>query len=133
MTEPKWTPAPWRECGHARGGCTCGLVWSVVHDFPVAEATIGKWGDPVPVLKRVNRKHEAAIELMEYGEVGEAMGKANARLIAAAPDLYEALQNITGRFEKCCRAMGSDDEFIAEATKSANAALAKARGEKSDD
>lgn len=21
------TPGPWRECGHDRGGCQCGLVW----------------------------------------------------------------------------------------------------------
>ena len=30
------TPGPWEECGHARGGCCCGNVWSLPLDFPVA-------------------------------------------------------------------------------------------------
>jgi hypothetical protein len=28
---------PWRECGHDRGGCQCGHVWSTPHDALVAE------------------------------------------------------------------------------------------------
>lgn len=33
----KMTPAPWRECGHDRGGCVCGLVWSLAADCTVAK------------------------------------------------------------------------------------------------
>lgn len=26
------TPGPWQECGHERGGCQCGFVWSIAAD-----------------------------------------------------------------------------------------------------
>jgi hypothetical protein len=56
-------------------------------------------------------------------------GEANAHLIAAAPELYAALKNLVPRFESACRRAGSDEEFAREATATARAALAKARGE----
>ena len=32
------TPGPWRECGHDRGGCRCGLVWSIPADAAIAKS-----------------------------------------------------------------------------------------------
>jgi hypothetical protein len=36
----KATAGPWRECGHDRGGCSCGLIWSLSEDLPVADASM---------------------------------------------------------------------------------------------
>lgn len=40
------TPGPWRECGHDRGGCSCGLIWCTERDELVAEVWQGD--DMVP-------------------------------------------------------------------------------------
>lgn len=91
MSEPKFTPGPWIVCPDV------GL------QIPVA--SVAKEG-----LKR-NVSHVAGIR---NGE-----GAANAHLIAAAPDLYEALDNLE-----------NDDGSIPDhAWKLVQAALAKARGE----
>lgn len=71
--EFKGTLGPWKICGDKRGGCICGQVWSIPADFPVATATLSD---------------------DELGEIPIEQMKANARLIAAAPDLLEALQNL---------------------------------------
>lgn len=42
------TPGPWSECGHSRGGCSCGMVWSRAADLPVAEAWGGDEEAPEP-------------------------------------------------------------------------------------
>lgn len=55
--------------------------------------------------------------------------EANANLIAAAPDLFEALETLLRKFKNCARSHGNDDETIEEATAPTRAALAKARGE----
>ena len=36
------TPGPWQQCGAARGGCTCGMVWSEPADFVVAQGEKGE-------------------------------------------------------------------------------------------
>lgn len=56
-----------------------------------------------------------------YGDVPYLNHEANARLIAAAPELYAALEGLLNAHER-----GSG---IAEATKPARAAIAKAGGE----
>jgi hypothetical protein len=74
--ETKHTPGPWRECGHDRGGCACGVVWSESADVVVASAALQyeDVGATVPVSPEVIA--------------------ANARLIAAAPTLLEALRDM---------------------------------------
>lgn len=67
----KHTAGPWKTCGAERGGCRCCLVWSTPVDVIVATAIL-------------------AVDEVTGGEgvlLDEA--KANARLIAAAPDLLE--------------------------------------------
>lgn len=54
---------------------------------------------------------------------------ANAHLIAAAPDLYEALRGCMA----ACELQGADSAEFFDARNSAYAALAKARGEKNAD
>ena len=57
------SPGPWRECGHDRGGCGCGQIWSTEADMPVASS---ERGDD------------------EIGKIPEHIVKANAAYIAAA-------------------------------------------------
>lgn len=42
------TRGPWRACGHDRGGCSCGMIWSRAADLPVAEAWRGDEEAPEP-------------------------------------------------------------------------------------
>ena len=53
---------------------------------------------------------------------------ADARLIAAAPDLLEALRGMFAMWRSVCRAQGWEPEHLAEAVR-AQAAIAKATGE----
>ena len=55
--------------------------------------------------------------------------KANARLIAAAPELARELADMRNRFWKALVFHGTDPEYADEACRSADAALAKAKGE----
>ena len=72
----KHTPGPWRACGEDKGGCQCGMVWSTSVDVIVAVAVT------------------AADEAYTCGAgiTDPAEQIANARLIAAAPDLLAACE-----------------------------------------
>jgi len=52
--------------------------------------------------------------------------EANARLIAAAPELLEALTDTIPRFVKCMEASGTDTEFAEIAVAKYRAAIARA-------
>lgn len=123
MSETKrdWTPGPWTACHN--GDCPCKTVSSAHH--PIAEITSGDWGDDYPAIRLVgdstiDQKAEAYMEQITYGRIDPNTARANARLIAAAPDLYEALERIVEEFR---RGGGKQSSFD-----SAAAALAKARG-----
>lgn len=111
----EFTPGPWKVC--------CAKCLSVLcNDFPVAEITRGDWGDEYPAIRVENGiggKAEAYTEMIEYGHVAEDVALANAYLIAAAPDLYEALEEL----EK------TDWNISKDWINAARAALYKARGE----
>jgi hypothetical protein len=93
-------PGPWHACGQDRGGCSCGFVYSEPADAPVAKVTIGVWGDQWPEIRQVQVERpertwgqppepsslrlEPYMEMMEYGEIPEHVGKANAAFISAA-------------------------------------------------
>lgn len=85
------TPGPWQACKD--GACTCGQVWSIPGDMPVFSAlengkrqivglACNEWGDAPDLI---------------YGAVGKEQQVANARLIAAAPDLLAALKELHDR------------------------------------
>lgn len=62
------------------------------------------------------------------GPVAIAAGQDNARLIAAAPDLLAALQNMLGAFDNPVRRRKMPGEFEDESIASARAAIALATG-----
>ncbi len=107
--ETKWTRGPWRiEC---------------VSD--AVRVVIGAGRQKI-ILGRFNPK-----------QLREAETTANARLAAAAPDLYEALQNSLDTIEEMFTALHKERESVytwqdfqeAPEMKQITAALAKARGE----
>lgn len=86
------TPGPWQAC--KEGACTCGQVWSLSGDMPVFYAledgkrqivglACNEWGDAPDLI---------------YGAVGREQQVANARLIAAAPDMLAMLRRLSGEF-----------------------------------
>lgn len=120
------TPGPWRACHD--GKCSCKTVNCA--DYPIAKITVGAWGDDYAALRIVgesslDQKVEAYMEQITYGEVDEKTATANARLIASAPDLLEALQKIAAIEDQ---QFGGDWDEIIEAREIANAAIAKATG-----
>ena len=97
----------------------------------MSEHTDGPWIVPDDEPFEIATEELAGIGLV-YNEPEELREeyKANARLIAAAPDLLEQLIDMTARFERCCEYNGNaTPEMLAESVKGAKAAIAKARGE----
>ena len=86
--------------------------------------TPGPWHVANGVQVRSERDQIAKVWMMRNGE-----GNANARLIAAAPELYEALQLALLGLDAYCVEKGPLFLASALAADKARAALAKARGE----
>ena len=78
----------WSACRD--GKCSCKVVMS--DHYPVATVTHGEWGDEYPAIRSVDGKVEAYMHRDVYGTVSEDAARRNALLIAAAPDLYAALE-----------------------------------------
>ena len=69
-----------------------------------------------------------AIDGANGEEVTGFVSPEDGRLIAAAPDLLEALRGMFAMWRSVCRAQGWEPEHLAEAVR-AQAAIAKATGE----
>lgn len=102
MSETKWTKGPWSlgdKCKHTHGR-------EVLHDN-------NEPGSISMVLARAYAR-----------PCWEAEGEANARLIAASPELYEALANVVAEYDE-----EDNGRTLRWAVDSARDVLAKARGE----
>lgn len=116
---PKHTPGPWTF--HCYGDPTPRAVVSNDTTFVTANYCIGS-GDKL--LADIRYQSNSA----GYPHVDSlAEFKANADLIAAAPDLLEALRDITVQLAQCAcsRKLTADEEIALDA---ARAAIAKAEG-----
>ena len=133
------TPGPWSTCGAKE--CNCGQIWG--NDHPVAEVLSGDWGDDFASIRLVGTsldlKAEPFMDQITYGHIPPEVAKANARLIAAAPDLLEALKEIKVLLASksdysICRDDGehmstADVMLIGGIFERADVAIAKAEGE----
>ena len=75
MKSANHSRGPWHACGN--GGCHCKMIWT--DNDHIATCVSGDWGD------RINGKL-----MVTYGHIPEDVARANARLIAAVPDLLFA-------------------------------------------
>lgn len=78
-----------------------------------ARFTKGPWGEKNVLVRGLN--------FLSHANYPTELGKANAHLIAAAPELYEALEDVLNSKE-----IVNDDPLVNKII----AALAKARGER---
>lgn len=110
----KHTAGPWHVCDDAK--CSCFTVMATHH--PICEITRGPWGDSWPEVSPfiAEVEPEAFIQQIDYGEIADATARANWRLIAAAPDLLEALQFV----------LSAHGEQLHDAFDQAHKAIAKA-------
>jgi hypothetical protein len=112
----KHTPGPWTDCRGADGkGCKCGLVFSTPADVPVASCDM-RVEDDGP---------ERFLPLKER--------QANARLVAAAPDLLEAAEALLTKYDAWLATwellpLDTDSEFT-DNLDVLRTAVKKARGE----
>lgn len=107
MSGKKWTPGPW-----SAGYCIYGKF-----DHVAVHGQRPQPGYIVPCVCLVAPRSEETEE-----------DKANARLIAAAPELYDVLEELLGYSEPPCGGCGCINAPLSVYHK-AKAALAKARGE----
>jgi len=84
----KFTPGPWI-IGNEIGNEKDGHLWAI--DAPKGNTHLNKVDIPWEML--------AVVSGSEHFQADDATGKANAKLIASAPDLYKTLQNIKATAE----------------------------------
>jgi hypothetical protein len=123
------TPGPWNTCNG--GNCSCFMVSG--EDHPIATIEHGEWGDEYPSIRLVgpslDRKAEAYMDRIGYGNIPEEEAKANARLISSAPELLDSLIAMTAWCDDLCVKVGWTRENatnIHMSIDAARAAIAKA-------
>jgi len=121
MSGLKATPAPWQRFDDG-GLITLSGADAKKHVYgsPYADVV---WGPAGP-------GHGIIADCSPDGQATSEQSIANAHLIAAAPELYEALSAVMGWISNWDPNFSQDDEWPDDASK-AMAALAKARGKAS--
>lgn len=134
MTKAQHTPGPWKACKD--GDCRCGQIWSKTADQPVATVEIGQWGDAWPALRFSGDGTvvEAYTARSDYGEVSLEEAKANANLIAAAPELLTECEASAIALDEAANLLAGLDlngcaKIMREQATRSRAASAKARGQ----
>jgi hypothetical protein len=126
MSDTKWTPGPWFYEPEDRGDDSVGMAGTPPYIYADPQSD----GNAVPVCTMDSPCRATDRELVnEYDEGIEWIGddKANARLIAAAPELYESLADAEialAHLQDSLRVRVNPPTL-----EKARAALAKARGE----
>lgn len=108
MSGHKHTPGPWEHCHASDGRCACGRIYSTSTDTEVASLASDE--DAAQGDERV----------------------ANAHLIAAAPDMLDALEGILAHYVALAESgdAGFWNPEMEPQVLAARAAIKKARGEK---
>jgi hypothetical protein len=111
MSERTHTPKPWtyRVC-HNNGGV-------IEVPDPDTQAPADDGSDDITIA-----------ELPQWSDEWREERDANGRLMAAAPDLLEALEDATSLLESLVGSEANQEGAITEQVHDANAAIAKARG-----
>lgn len=137
-SETKHLDGPWRSCQN--GDCSCGMVWSIPGDFPVCTVA-NETGRNLQVVAVVH-EHMADAPDMIYQTLDRDVVLANARLIAAAPDMLEKLKKVhqwllrlesqslqqakDGRFQSLSEACAADAKNYRKTADDIEAVIAKA-------
>jgi hypothetical protein len=114
----KHTPGPWRHESHASDERGTGVIWSHAGEWTEACPN----GRVVAEVRYYEGEHRAW-----RGATGEEF-EANARLIAAAPELLDALNHAIAIIE-CAGLASSELPAVRDGIAKARAAIAKAGGQ----
>lgn len=137
-TQAKHTPAPLERLRHhVSGAISRGESVPVVEVSAPATHTPGPWEtkraatpEAFPqfgVYAENGNGHDLA-HVVSHGTARHAETEANARLIAAAPDLLEALQKLTDVLADVYSSEAQAKRALCSASKAARTAIAKAEG-----
>lgn len=115
MTDTKFTPGPWTLKMSSKWPFGMSIEPNIVHIDRIASSTAQNTLDDLrSAVGFEPHEREKIVDMIKTQE-------ANAHLIAAAPDLYEALEDVADLYQNT-----SDENPVALKIRSA---LAKARGE----
>ena len=91
--------------------------------------TPGPWRSVISQRGFVVVSHDDTYDIAVVRDIGNENNEANATLIAESPELYKALEALTGVVQSDPFLRYSEDSLYGKAIKGALAALKKARGE----
>lgn len=113
MSDTKWTPGPWH----------------LEDDHPKRAAVFVNDGDDWQVAVLYSGRGDADIQDSNGVWQNDPVRIANARLIAAAPELYEALEGIANHYDMDGYGEKAWKDLALEMAELARTAMAKARGD----